>query len=51
VLFDKQTELAAWYLAKYIKLLSPERQRQLRMLAECMVMDDEMSAMLEMPES
>lgn len=40
VLFDRTTEADAWYLARMLKRLAPERRRQLRMLAEKFIVED-----------
>lgn len=44
VLFNRQTERDAWYLAMFLKRLSPERRRQLRGLAEAMLIEDQTAA-------
>jgi enoyl-CoA hydratase/carnithine racemase len=47
VLFDRETQGAAWYLALTAKRLSPERCRQLQLLAECFLQEDAITAMEE----
>lgn len=45
VLFDRDTESAAWSLAKMLKRLSPERVRQLHKLADEMLAYDAVEAL------
>ena len=45
VLFDKRTDLDAWYMSQFLlKKLSAERCRQLRTPAECMALEDAIAA-------
>ena len=47
VLFDTKTELEAWYLAKMLRRLGPERVHQLRLLADSMALEDAMQPVEE----